>query len=345
VQRPTTPFEALEAARQDAAYQAAHEQAVQVVNGIAAQYVETRSQLASINLFSGENFSIPETSKQFPESFTPLVAPLPAGDDITSRTASSSPKQDTKTSFNSSEYVKIPVRERLTARRDTFAHLPTLSETPAIPHSGYSAPEIKRTKGSPVDSNSIVTGDILMPSTFEAATLPIEVPSSKYPTSLPALSDSRQWTLDDTDHRSSKEETTTQPRVSEGTQPTPSFEVSRTSKTTDHSTSSSTAKQKQSAKEASHFASEEGFDPQPVEIARNGSRLQSDLTESLPAGALSDNNAAIIPPYGGVGSIRSDRERRNPRPAYLKERKSTWLTDTLAVPPNGVIAPDWFEQH
>ncbi|NUR57651.1 MAG: hypothetical protein HOV87_02930, partial [Catenulispora sp.] len=42
IERPKTPMEALEAARQDAAYQAARERAVQVVNGIAAQYVETR---------------------------------------------------------------------------------------------------------------------------------------------------------------------------------------------------------------------------------------------------------------------------------------------------------------
>ena len=50
VQRPATPFEALEAARQDANYQAAHEQAVQMVNGIAAQYVETRRHLQRFNL-------------------------------------------------------------------------------------------------------------------------------------------------------------------------------------------------------------------------------------------------------------------------------------------------------
>ena len=61
VQRPTTPFEALEAARQDAAYQAAHEQAVQVVNGIAAQYVETRAILSSMSPFEEAKTSMPST--------------------------------------------------------------------------------------------------------------------------------------------------------------------------------------------------------------------------------------------------------------------------------------------
>lgn len=54
-------------------------------------------------------------------------------------------------------------------------------------------------------------------------------------------------------------------------------------------------------------------------------------------------SAAIMPPYGSVGSVRRTGEEREPRPAYLKERKSVWLPDTVAVPADGIIAPEWFE--
>ncbi|HEY1215398.1 MAG TPA: hypothetical protein VGE93_17345, partial [Bryobacteraceae bacterium] len=71
---PKTPTAALEAARQDAAYQAAREQAVQVVNGIAAQYVETREQLATVGTPLSTGFQATTGSPSLSENLMPLVS-------------------------------------------------------------------------------------------------------------------------------------------------------------------------------------------------------------------------------------------------------------------------------
>ena len=55
-------------------------------------------------------------------------------------------------------------------------------------------------------------------------------------------------------------------------------------------------------------------------------------------------NGLMAPPFGGVIPIHRAYEERNPRPSYLKERKSAWLPDTLAAPADGIITPDWFER-
>jgi len=69
--------------------------------------------------------------------------------------------------------------------------------------------------------------------------------------------------------------------------------------------------------------------PEPSESPHN----------SLPEDTV-DGNASMIPPYGGISAIHRVREHRTPRPAYLKERKSAWLPDTIAVPADGIIRPD-----
>ena len=71
--------------------------------------------------------------------------------------------------------------------------------------------------------------------------------------------------------------------------------------------------------------------------------IRPQLTENFPHENGSGNDLAMIPPYSGIGSVRGERYRRNPRPTYLKERKSAWLPDTFAAPPDGVITPDWLE--
>ncbi|MEZ0106988.1 hypothetical protein ABH920_000979 [Catenulispora sp. EB89] len=325
VQRPKTPFEALEAARQDASYQAAHEQAVQVVNGIAAQYVETRGQLSNISFKFGENFTpARESNPPSPHSTPPqdadyqITAPpikgsrldgtphLPPKNDISDHAATPitnrpsipaeslsirppEPKSADPSTFEST-LQRTATRNTLEqASADTTF---TSTDSPATPETSRAKQSIKH------EAPGIISDAFL-----DVEESPIQhYRAHLSSTTKKAFSQEAQAVIVDNGHRNTAS-------VRNSRQVVSSDQPSRAAEPTSDSSSSTPP-------QATH-------------------ELQLDGTNS--------ENAEIIPPYSSPGSLHRAREERNPRPAYLKERKSAWLPDTAAAPADGVISPDWFE--
>jgi hypothetical protein len=325
VQRPATPFDALQAARQDAAYQAAHEQAVQVVNGIAAQYVETRSQLSNISALYGEDFSALEPKSEPARSESAPIARSPStGFDLaappepqpqarpfaletfpTTHGKSDANTYPTSKAIGKSQYVfaggeppiaREPAKglspdehraqdERLTAGVEFFGPEPA---TPSWPADGIKNAKTKQ-------ASSPTQKEAFAPITPRGEYGSINSPDTRVEYEREA-------------HHAGSIKRTNVSQI-EGHYPALSATTSRTP--------------------TSMTEDIDPFGPQPAHVP-----------------ALDNNsNPAMIPPYSGIGSVRRERENRNPRPAYLKERKSVWLPETIAAPADGVITPDWFEQH
>ncbi|WP_194900004.1 hypothetical protein [Catenulispora pinisilvae] len=337
VRRPTTPFEALEAARQDAAYQAAHEQAVQVVNGIAAQYVETRSQLSNIGIMFGENFT-------------------PAGDPIT-------PSSNTGTLHDSTWHTAAP-ETTTTPKSSESRHFHNESRTytavttPSNSHnpttrgkSHYSPPRPEGAFAPEITHREVTTqgADRKLPNNLESNDLldPYETPwasvdSERY---APIGTAEAPSTVDESVLTSTS---VGYPRAN-NTQRT-----IRENEAQDELTRSSLSRRLATAvsvrpvDQVPHAAFNER---PPAGTATTDRSFGStgdisavpppQLAHQSQVNGTSDENTSMIPPFSGPGSIYRTHEDRSPRPAYLKERKSVWIPDTVAAPADGVIGPDW----
>lgn len=324
VPRPTTPFEALEAARRDAAYQAAHEQAVQVVNGIAAQYVETHSQLSNMGFaFFGENFtprnepaaasSQPEvslSSNSRPATFEP-IRPLRSNRQEYTAAASSSLTAAGLSKSKATSYERTYRPSKMTSASAFGADKATNTTPPLTGH-------LDRQE----KSEFIADPDYPEPS---AASDPLTTISGE---------------LLGIDSKYGPEDVLPPTNLSSGF----SSQI-----TNERALSGSPYRLRGNLPETVRSGNVEAGD---IGITKAGitstnqppTDPQQLLYRSEP-GTASNDNAAMIPPYPGMGSVHRSREERSRRPTYLTERKSTWLPDTIAAPPDGVLSPEWFEQR
>jgi len=335
VQRPVTPFEVLESARQDTAYLAAHQQAVQVVNGIAAQYVETRDELATITTTRGENFTTPTAIQNLA---TREVEETPTGNAVG---MPNSGKADGE--FNGLRYepwIKFSAADNTIVTRNQVS---TRSQNDYL----FGNPE-RRATGEP--TLNLTSREQSPRRAIEQAT---EIPSA---TTL-------EWPT--------KKETTIKSRQSEPPALDGPFNVDNNvapksiSKEPGTKNNSFEKEPQTSYRRAIHSEQEitaikERANPKDVNQASISERRQINTNNIIPTietdesnphshfppfptqpqlDDVSSQNAAMIPPYTGVGSVGRVRER-SLRPAYLKERKSAWLPDTVAAPADGVIRPD-----
>lgn len=338
VQRPTTPFEALEAARQDAAYQAAHEQAVQVVNGIAAQYVETRDGLALITTTHGENFTgaaiIPGAAAEGKEA-------QPANDDSnTEERATKSPlfrEREYKSSakhFIVNEAMPkesralVPAKPALSSR-ETKPRLTGSQTSGFTSRSGthFDTPEPAVTDPPLVDlrdwqarTGAGADSKTAVASAAKGAPASDEQPSLEATNLTGYLHEHSGLEADDqlTASRIQRNPSTATSRNALGTQ-----NINRTP-----------------FREREHVGKSDVEYPAGLNVDNPLLTSPQPVHQSPIEGANNDSSA-IIPPYSSIGNPGRTREERNPRPAYLKERKSAWLPDTVAVPADGVIWPDW----
>jgi len=334
VQRPTTPFEALEAARQDAAYQAAHEQAVQVVNGIAAQYVETRSQLSNVGFKFGENFTLAESSS------TSWTAKENAANSYSKFTAEQDSIKQTRETFPGSIHPPSLARAR-----SRYVPLES-SSTPAVPLTSVVNLHSDQNSHEPADFKpfkSITDDPLVEKQTFQEDLTTIQYPTNEiknrlndppWPTEEPALAiPVSQYT------------STAKPKLaaveneglSEEYKNVRTHENNYRSRTEpiDHSTHTFHDKKSLNITEAisPNTAASKDLPPTPADATHQPGPEDGGF-----------DNPAIIPPYSSLGSVHRTREERNPRPAYLKEQKSAWLPETIAAPADGVLDPGWFEQ-
>jgi len=334
VQRPTTPFEALEAARQDAAYQAAHEQAVQVVNGIAAQYVETRSALATISEARGEDFA------------SLLIAP--SGGAVT-RQSASEPSDANPEVARSAEFNQPR----------SYYHASDLAKTREQPtsvelnsdHTEYGLRSHAEFRVSPLNTPSRVT----LPAELERRSLPqsTEALGPFTPAVGPrqSISEAAAPAVELEPLTNSSSRPTTEVASLLGVQDPnkPSKDSSgseRYERLHESTLTAPTQKPARTRLTDQNLARElEIENVEPPGIESPPTQLSPPRPDHLQVDTpISDRaNAAIIPPYSGVGSVRHIGEERNPRPAYLKERKSVWLPSTVAAPADGILSPEWFE--
>jgi len=315
VQRPKTPLEALEAARQDASYQAAHEQAVQIVNSIAAQYVETHGQLTATILPRGEDFETLAPGYRSAASEAPLgegkLFTMPPG---------------TVTSFNEEKVARIlsQAKGESTASRHEFP----LPMEPAnlrppidmVQDRGESAlrlhPEMLTVTRN-TESNLYPKGpDAKKVPPTSPATIGIEAkneaPSNDAFSSLTrgelAPGDPHEFHVSNTYNRKSRQDSQAQ-----GSTPKGSRDRSNTTSGKDD------------------FSPFSGSDYHQLPISGDQVSPPSELSNNLASNVTNDDATTIVPPYSGIESTYRQRQHRNPRPAYLKERKSAWLPDTIAV--------------
>jgi hypothetical protein len=334
VQRPTTPFEALEAARQDAAYQAAHEQAVQVVNGIAAQYVETRSQLSNIGLKFGENFT---PTKETAKASTTEEGPREGYSQFTATPSSGAQVDDTP--LSNSYHPPTRGRSRYTPLEEFPENIGlsapnlTLHSSPSS-HEPTSSNFFKSATSDPFVERPALNGDFK----FSQSSKNRKLDKANDPTHSieePALAIPAGKYLPTTDPKRA---------TFENEKPGERNRESLTYKS--HSTSRAKPfnQSRKTLREGELFNTTETASPDP-RVGKDLSLPPPEAThQSLPEDGHFDNQP-IIPPYSGPGSVHRTREDRSPRPAYLKERKSAWLPETVAAPADGVISPDWLEQH
>ncbi|MEY9925671.1 hypothetical protein ABH926_000291 [Catenulispora sp. GP43] len=331
VQRPATSFEALEAARQDANYQAAHEQAVQVVNGIAAQYIETHAQLSSIGFKFDKGFTPIEesnvsnftgdSSKSHPSTTQSAVAefPQPGEHRYQSLRHHTTPKTPSRkpaslTALQAGDHGFESASRESSASKET-GYAPRSFDLVDAPASHKSPPGTLKAKAEALGAT---------PETFTAAKETAPAFSSNEGT----ITNSRWQTRADDDAIHKEQATNDQKSLSTVESAKP---FHRTTDTTGEGAPTSAAEE--------HFllpqvANGDAVPPQP----------KPQQTPQSQREAANDESAAMIPPFSGLGSIHRTREERNPRPAYLKERKSVWVSTTIAAPADGVIGPDWSER-
>ncbi|MBW8806195.1 MAG: hypothetical protein JF587_20445 [Catenulisporales bacterium] len=323
--RPATPMEALELARKDAAYQAAREQAVQVVNGIAAQYVETRGQLAAIGIARGEGFEPASGSQQVMHANSPLAIyqqSLAANSTVENR--------QPRTSRSTFEHVESSVEPANAIALVNHRATPTRVERYPFDESKSFAPSeiLLKTQYHPNQHQ-------LFPRSGELAGAPSRNMQ------LEALRDSgapeREASSVAWEYENPQE--VNPPRIKY------SFEVDPESSTKlQHRNAPTTSRTSRRipARDYStlHPKGFESRDPIPIESApRVSGGTPHNFIEHSDA-----TNPTMLPPVGSVGTIHREQDNHNPRPAYLKERKSEWLPDTIAAPPDGILTPDWFDQ-
>ncbi|WP_194926785.1 hypothetical protein [Catenulispora pinisilvae] len=337
VRRPTTPFEALEAARQDAAYQAAHEQAVQVVNGIAAQYVETRSQLSNIGTFRAENFTPTPTT-------LPPIANTDEGFDGDAHSTrlkevgniqlGESQQRAGAASFSirRASIKGQPLASPRTPRYTSSKFEKSTTTAQALSHTSQEAENGRPAKGAakdfpdqsltptPLTKTDTTTGDTTggTPSISEDAEPKGHSPNNKHADTLSRATAEQEPASD-----------VITDRLGFGHPRRSPFTAAKTANPPVHSEPQPT-----DIFDASHDNTQDSTASQP---SSNAPAYQPDSSSSEYAG--------MTPPYSGVGPVHRTREERSPRPAYLKERKSAWLPDTVAVPADGVITPEWLEHH
>ncbi|WP_194922165.1 WXG100 family type VII secretion target [Catenulispora rubra] len=329
VQRPTTPFEALEAARQDASYQAAHEQAVQIVNGIAAQYVETRGQLTATILSRGEDF---ETLAPGHQSTASEATPNEGKLFATPPSAAAPLKKEGFTrSLRQSRGESIG-KLREFSRRMNSANLPPSTDRVRIRDESVISlhPEAltaTRNTESNLYTREPDTEKGPLPSPWTATIeAPNESPRDEPPSGLIREGlepgEPSEFHVDNKSCRMSRQDSQTQGAASK--------------RSRDRTDSSS---------ETDDLTSFGESDYHPLPISGDQTSPPSKPAGNFPSDITNEDASTIIPPYSGVGSVSTYRERENRglRPTYLKERKSAWLPDTIAAPPDGIITPDWLE--
>jgi hypothetical protein len=331
VQRPATPFEALEAARQDAKYQAAHEQAVQVVNGIAAQYVETRSQLSNVGF-------------EFDKGFTP------ADESKKLNSMGDSGKSDSLTAKPPAAGLPQPYERHRLPPRDTVNSLNTSfrGRTPLVAlHGDHQASDsipLEPSAGSEIQHGDSTLSLISTATSheFPANTLGEKSEASRAVHDAPAAITGTALTRPTGDDAfvSSMQEIHAEGknmRASEETRHRNRSPITTRTKS-NHQTTDVANVSSSSATTETHFSPQTADDdvlpPRPMPQQTYQSRHDE----------TSDETAPMVPPFSSLGSIHRTREERNPRPEYLKERKSVWLPNTVAAPADGVIGPDWPKQ-
>jgi len=328
VQRPKTPLEALEAARQDASYQAAHEQAVQVVNGIAAQYVETRGQLTATILSRGEDFELlapgnqSAASEAAPNESNLLATSPTAAVPLKEERFARSLRQGREESSDRLREFSLPIRS---ANLPPTADRVQLRDEPALNLHPEALTATRNTESNPYPREpGIEKGSPASPWTTTTETQN-ELPRDEPPPEL------AQEELKPGDF--SEFHTSIKP-----------LKMGRLDSQAQGFTSKGVQDRAKQSSERTDLTPFKESDYQPFPASENRAS-PSESMQSLPPDVTNDNAATIIPPYSGVGSIYRERENRSPRPNYLKERKSAWLPDTIAVPPDGIITPDWLELH
>jgi hypothetical protein len=315
VRRPTTAFEALEAARQDNAYQAARQEAVQVVNGIAAQYVETRDQLGLLTTARGENFAVSATA--------PSRAPNVEGPS------------------SHANYTNHWIGESHDRQMRHFP-LNRHTGTPATPASRSSlAPDRNKTR----QEESWVSS----PSPHETKSFdPSETEAPRW--SIRSSATEAEKTAPDKE-RESADFLASYGRTN-STDPQPHWEsryqsaMERTGNSrADKDFSRFNARNGKNANRASFNGSpytREDDRHTPIDGMAPSTAPQSEYHPSVESDLA---GSQMIPPYSGIGHVPRTRETRGKCPDYLKEQRSAWLPKTIAAPPDGVLSPEWFQQH
>ncbi|MFD0631086.1 hypothetical protein [Catenulispora yoronensis] len=380
IDRPATSMEALEAARQDAAYQSAREQAVQVVNGIAAQYVETRSQLAASTSLRGENFA-EENQTQF-STLNPRVESNQAPTDRVTRSnspqARNTPPPSAKyeaeenrkpnsstliastpmTLKQAKEYLKV---ESFTNVNSGIAGLKVGSERGSHLDPAFSHP------GAPEEQTTQVTSFTVEQGSQWSNRNPSHTLSKSEIDSHPGEQTPREVGLDPTKevHKESSPDgmyASTQQHESythEGwpiystvtPEPGPHYNYSPNNSTAVSSPSGP-------AESINKMTVDGRGIRQPTDMTPTASYLSSGQSDHAAAaiGAQSTSRHRVVkidaqqepgmipPSFGVIGSAGHGRGNRNPRPAYLTERKSVWVSETIAAPADGILTPDWFKR-
>ncbi|ACU76702.1 hypothetical protein Caci_7879 [Catenulispora acidiphila DSM 44928] len=334
VQRPATPFEALEAARQDASYQAAHQQAVQTVNGIAAQYVETHGQLSNITTMFGEDFTPVEESR--PLTPVPDILhgnPTPSTPSSKARSSQLTGHQAASSSLSANAVGTTPRKDQLSTTFRSIDH----SSSRLNPHEVTTSHEFES------DSNDFVGAHTSESHKGLGGTQKVERGSSS------SMTHQDPATIANTEPGNLLEEKTPtkalrQPipedGVSEGSEIARARKLPVAAASTPNSINTKT---RIAGKRPLADISENVYAAEPAGSENFRATPQTAYQSGLDE--VGDNSAAIVPPYGSLGSVHRTRQERNPRPAYLKERKSAWLSETAAAPADGVIRLDWPEQH
>jgi hypothetical protein len=331
VQRPTTPFEALEAARQDARYQAAHEQAVQVVNGIAAQYVETRGQLSNVVFKFGENFTPmkesnpPALNTEIPHNANYRIAASPT------RSQQSSEPLYLPSKIDTNDHAANPIKDRTLIPKEATSSRSLESEL-----AGPSPFNPTLQKNAAHETFEHDTGD----STFTLPDFPTPPETSRTVRNAkdetPDATSNTPLSIKDIPPESPRMgffSTTTKASAAQGAHAV--LIEDRPGNAKGIPTSSQIPR--------TQVSEDQSIDP--IESTSNSPASDSPQATYEPqSDGTNSENAEIVPPYSSLGSVHRTREGRSPRPAYLKERKSAWLPDTVAAPADGVIGPDWFER-
>jgi hypothetical protein len=337
--RPATPMEALQAARQDAAYRAAHEQAVQVVNGIAAQYVETREHLASIGVLLGGGFQpAPSLPSRAPSTEITVGNPLnqavfrepgPLYENRATTIDGTANRPDHLGDRHTEELIDSP--EPLTSRRQVgfprsqepayrIGDSLIRTSTPSTPQRHNfssvgglrsSTPDTQHSRVGGVAENVYVRGSSTDQSVSQAPALNEGEASKTLLASEGPNASHRDMLVSNEAGLESYATSRKNPLIS---------------------------KRNTSARNDGRV--EQHSPPSDVYPSRDVEATLRPASVSSP-----DKSAAstLFPPCGNSGQIHRERADRSPRPPYLKEQKSVWLTDAIAAPADGIIALDWFD--